>query len=462
MLGRPATTILYIGPHHIARADFSRGNQPKLLEIWQHARPEGNDLTLLAETALVLGPKVGRNVWVLCSDFWTQTTKMAARAVASMSETDLNQALGFEVEPLSGLNAFEAALAQTLLGADGDGKNFWIVQALLSEREGIEDLIRKAGGRLMGMGHPGGLPRPLALAGAGEGSWQRVELWPDVIVCLHGENGKTADLHLIKADARQQRWHSEEEAWREKHGIADKRELLQLTGEILTFGRDGQPVVQDDPQQTLGVLLTAWAGFLAKKPAGVPLIRPPVKPMTPVARLGIAAALMLTVMGLSFGHRTLAQAELKGIQNEQAVLRQPEALLPALGKQLTDKEKSKTDLKEKLAAKRRTTEALAVQRLRLAKLLAAVAKLQPDDLIIQKIEGDNGSPVLHGICLEPKHANQLTIRLERSLAPEWRVEPAKLQAMQLIAEGGPYTFQVNIHLVSNEPPPKAVPEPPPG
>ena len=456
MLGRPATTILYIGPHHIARADFSRGSQPALLGIWQQGRPEGTDLALLAETALVLGPKVGRNVWVLCSDFWTQTAKMAARAVANLSEADLSQALGFEVEPLSGLNAFESALAQTLLGVDGDGKNFWIVQALLTEREGIEDLIRKAGGRLVGMGHPGGLPRPFAVGGDG-GTWQRVELWPDVIVCLHGENGKTADVHLIKADARQQRWHSEEEAWREKHGIADRRELLQLTGEILTFGRDGQPVVQDDPQQTLGVLLTAWAGFLAKKPAGVPLIRPPVKPMTPVARLGIAAALMLLVLGLSFGHRTLAQAELKGIQNEQAVLRQPEALLPALDKQLTDKAKSKTTLTEQLAAKRRTTDALDVQRKRLAKLLAAVAKLQPDDLIIQKIEGDNGSPVLHGICLEPRHANQLTIRLERSLAPEWRVEPAKLKAMQLIAEGGPYTFQVNIHLVSNEPPPKAAP-----
>ncbi|MBL8797619.1 MAG: hypothetical protein JNM56_27210 [Planctomycetia bacterium] len=458
MLGRPATTILYIGPHQIARADFTSGGSPKLLGLWQTTRPEGNDLTALAETALILGPKVGRNVWVLCSDFWTQTVKMAARAVATMSEADLTQALGFEVEPLSGVNAFESVLAQTLVGTEADGKNFWITQALLVERDALEELIRKAGGKFAGMAHPGGLPRPFEVGG--DGTWQRVELWPDAILCLHGQTGKGTELHLIKADARQQRWHSEEEAWREKYGVADRRELLQLTGEILTFDRDGQPRVQDDPQQTLGVLLTGWAGFLGRKPTGVPLIRPTVKPLSSTARLGIAAALMLAVMGLAFGQHTLAQAQLKSIQAETAQLRQPETLLPALDKQVADRNKTKADLTEKLVARKRTTEALAIQRLRLAKLLAAVSKLQPDDLIIQRIEGETGSPVLHGICLEPKQANQLTIQLERALSPEWRVEPAVLKAMQLVPEGGPYTFQVNVHLVSNEPPPKVAAVPP--
>ena len=78
MARRAATTIVLVTRQDLVRADFASGPNPALLELVVQPRPDLPDLAALVETALVLGPKAARQVWVLSSDLWTQTLALPA------------------------------------------------------------------------------------------------------------------------------------------------------------------------------------------------------------------------------------------------------------------------------------------------------------------------------------------------------------------------------------------------
>src|SRR5262249_13915667 len=152
-------TLLLVTHQNLVRADFSGTSKPELLDSWDTARPDLDDLPSFVEAALALGGKPGRKVWVLTTDLWTQTLSMQARATAKLTGEDLSKALSFEVETLSGINAFESIIGQTSLPArKNDELSYWVVQARTADREQIEQIVRMAGSRLAGLCHPGGLP----------------------------------------------------------------------------------------------------------------------------------------------------------------------------------------------------------------------------------------------------------------------------------------------------------------
>lgn len=459
MFRRPATTLLLVTNQSIVRADFSGGAKPKLLESWEVPRPDLEDLPSFVEAALTLGGKLGKKVWVLATDFWTQTLAMQARAASKLTGQDLSRALGFEVETLSGIAAFESIIGQANVPPrKTDELAYWVVQARTDDRAQIEQSIRMAGSRLAGLCHPGGLPRSLTPEDDAKTSWQRVELWPDVIVCLHGEPGQPPKVHLINADSRQERWHAEEEDWRRQHGKADRREMFLTNGEFVRFGEDGEPRPVD-AKTSRDLWLTGWAEELARRSAVVPLIRPAIRPLSNTGWAGIAACIGVATLGLCVAHSmTVRSLQLNPLRKEIEKLRGPAAHLDSLEKDIGQREKEFGELRKQYDSLQLTNETLRAQQHRLVRLLAAMGNHRPDHLWIHKIEGEPGQPVLHGICLSENEANNLSTRLAKELAPDWEIRETKMKAQLPKAGGEPlYIFQVTLQV-----PRPVAPAPSPG
>ncbi len=181
-------TIVLITRERIVCADVKLGPAPQIKALWQRLKPDTDDPATLVETAIRLGKKKPGKVVVLSSDLWTQTLKMPVDATRGLSDQELSRALGFEAEPLSGITAFDSQVGFAAMPSDGQHREFWIVQTPTSQLQQIDDAVHQAGGQLLGLGHPAGIPHPLTDHPTG-GSWQRVELWPNAIVCVRSAPG---------------------------------------------------------------------------------------------------------------------------------------------------------------------------------------------------------------------------------------------------------------------------------
>ena len=168
MARRATTTIVLITRQALVRTDFRGGRQPVLANLWQQPRPELDDPSVLVEAALALGPKVGRQVFVLSTDFWSQTLPLPTSRTRGLTEEEVAGALNFEAETLSGQSALETVLGQRLLKSTSGENLYWVLQLKTYDRDRIADIVYQAGGRLEGLGHPSCLPRPLQ-TGAGGG-----------------------------------------------------------------------------------------------------------------------------------------------------------------------------------------------------------------------------------------------------------------------------------------------------
>src|SRR5258708_7376597 len=125
-MARATFTLLLIQADQLVRADFSGGAQPALKKIWRQARPAEMDLTLLVQSALKLGPRCGRSVWVLCEDLWTQLLAFPVATVAGLDDNQLARAFAFAAEPLSEVAGTDAALGYVATDISQDLRSFWI------------------------------------------------------------------------------------------------------------------------------------------------------------------------------------------------------------------------------------------------------------------------------------------------------------------------------------------------
>jgi Tfp pilus assembly protein PilN len=458
MFNRTALTLLVVTRQEIIRADFTGRGPLVPAGLWREPRPSLDDVPSLVEAALHLAPKPGRKVWVLCSDFWAQTLTMNARATAKLAGDELAQAIGFEVETLSGTSAFECVVGFAgLPAAKDDERSFWVIQVKSGDRDAIEGIIRRGGGKLAGIGHPAGLPEPLSPAlGADDPSWQRVELWPESIVCLHCGSDRQLRVHVINADPNHERWHAEEENWRAQLSTVARREMRLTTGEVVTFRSDGQPEVSEETEDGQATWLTAWAGVLSRREPSVPIVRPVPQPMAPKMRFAIAAGLALAVATCCWGHyRYVQTVQLAPLQAESQRLREPVRRNADLDQQIAKLEKELTEQRQQTEALQQCTETLLAQRQRLARLLTAVADTLPEDLFVQKIDGDIGQPCLHGVCLLESQANQFAARLARTLAGDWHIKETRLKARERYTDGSPFAFQLHLKMAGAEPAPTA-------
>lgn len=453
MSQRPAVTLILVTRDEIIRADLTRSPWT-MTGFWAEQRPDLPDLPSVVEVALLMGPRPGKQVWVLCTDLWTQRLELAARKSAGMSEAELAGALNFEAESLSGLAAFEAMLALTPL-EDRDGQQgYWIVQARTLDVEQIDAIVRRASARLMGVGHPGGLPRSLSREYDPSQSWQRIELWPDTVLALHGEPGRPASIQVFNTDPQMGRWKAEVETWQQMHGTPSQRELLVAAGVALPEDVYGQKLFRLDNEAARAVWLIDLTERLQLKQPGLPLIRPLPVPLTTGQRRGIAAGIAVAVLGLCLAHYYLWLTP--GIQLASAGRErflEPQKRLTEFQKQTKDLETRHDKLKQQTEELQRGADRLTAQRERLARLLTGLAEYKADDLLVQKIDNQGSEPRIHGVCLQPELADQLARALSDHLRPYgWEVQTPAKKALNLVPGGGPWQFEIAFKIPADTPP----------
>ena len=151
----------------------------------QDFTPAVDDFPSLVEAALRLSKRRPGRVWVLATEVWTQTLPLAAESVAGLGPAELARALGFEAEPFSGINGLEAASACVELPGKKGQRTFWLAVLPTGQLDQVDYVVRARGGRLAGVGHPGGLPRRMALTLPSPGG--------------RGERGRLVDARRVVA-----------------------------------------------------------------------------------------------------------------------------------------------------------------------------------------------------------------------------------------------------------------------
>ena len=153
-MARAHLTLLILHPIKLIRADFGRGSPPALLNLWQQNRPDVDDPELLVDVAAQPGGKLGRKVWLLSADLFSQTLRLDARSM-QLAGDELSAALAFEAEPLSGISGLEAAIGYQQLHSENGEREFSVVSARRADIVLLRDAVVNRSGRLVGVASTG-------------------------------------------------------------------------------------------------------------------------------------------------------------------------------------------------------------------------------------------------------------------------------------------------------------------
>lgn len=450
MASRSKQTILVITRDLVTRADFRAGGWVRDVGLWQQARPAVEDFPSLVEAALRLGPKRVGRVWVLSSEIWTQTISLPIETVAGLAGDELNRSLAFEAEPLSGIGAFDSHVAHVELPGEGDQRRFWLTQILASHLDQIEYIVEQAGGRLAGVGHPSGLPRPMTPAAARAGTWRRVELWPDAVIYLYAATGHPLVVHVLNTDPKGDRWRADVDRRLGAVPASAAQETLCGTAAVAIAEMDAEQVVNLCDQLQLEEWLRAWAEQLSESVSETPLVRPPKRPLSTGRRRAMAILLGLLALLFCVGHYLLIQKERQTAMAKTEKLLEPKTQLDALNKQFEEQAEKRQALQEQVDTRRndlrRCEAVLYAQRQRFARLLRVLAEHGGDGLLVRKIDGSGDEVAVNGVCLRPELANGLAVALDKAVGSlGWEVEPPDKEAQSLRVDGSPWTFEIRLH-----------------
>ncbi len=442
---RPPLTILLITADRLVRADV-RGSDCRVAE---QVRPAVDDLPSLVELALRLGGGRARRVLLLTTEAWTQTLPMPAGAAAGMTDDEVAQALAFEAEPFSGISAFDSLAACLPLPRGVDEPQFWFTQVPASTREQLEYVVGEAGGKLVGIAHPAGLPR--SLRSAPEDRWQRIELWPDAVVCLHRDAGGPMHVHVVNTSPHTDTWQQDARLWFGQFEAPEVCEILLASGRAAPPDEaldEAEPIDLAD-EASLAEWLRGWAEQVQRRRHEAPLLRPAPRPMPNSTRLAIAGLVGAAMLALCLMHYGWTGAAARAAQERVAELKQPadelrkaQSEADALEKQLTAL-MTQTDRMQ--ASVDACLRAMEWNRRRMAGLMAALAESEPGAVVVQAIEARREGIRVRGISRGPEQPNRLAAHLARKLRPlGLQVHPPTKEAGFLLPDGSPYLFELLI------------------
>ncbi len=433
------------------RADFGKGEPPPLIGTWEKPRPAMEQLPGLVELALRLGPAPAHKVWILSSDLWVQTLAMARNAVEGVETEELRKALGFEVEPLSGMGAFDSEIAFRQLPARGNDSSFWVMQAESIQRDPLEDIIAREHGKFAGLVSAAGLPKPLFEQEEG-GSWQRIELWPTHVVCLNHVAGEELDVHIINEAPRQNRWREQVEAWLNQVGDASEQEWLTATdlSDVVEESDTPEPMSLDD-QETLEIWLTVWASALSQPDPAVPHVAPKRRPASMKQKAMLCVALWLVVAALC-GVRwmTLSSSVDEARKYAEEVKRNADSLSPlrATENRLKKEKKTLNDDSTKLEDRERNMQTmLRSYRDRYGILLGLLGQYAPDPsvLTVDEIVSFPNSLEIKGRSIDSQLISSLASGLAEHLPKYgWVADLPTKEAQNKLPNGGPWAFRIKI------------------
>lgn len=422
MKSATANTILLITAGRCCRADV--GARGEITGLWSQSRRSGLSLVESVRAAVALGAGTGRQVLVLTTEAWTQTLNLHRGQVSGLVREELEQALAFEAEPFSGLSPLDSVIGACDSGARDGSASFWVVQLARSERDDIQRLIKETGGRLVGIGHPGGMPLPLTSIPSG-GAWRRIECWDGAWVLVTCEDGLAVQTKVIPS--------APEARDLPTHGRIERLHAR----ESAVFADDALPLSDDST-------LRLWFGkvpLALAQSAALPLIVADAPVRSRNVPLVVGAVLTAVVVALS-----LAQWLWFGGVNHLLEEKRSEhaAIQPLIDTANKEIPKLNTALAE-AQKKQQSLARVEMQRGAVLLLMQQLAKHCSQDVVVRSIKPERGMMTLGGVSLEAASVDELGIVLTNSLKPAGLVaRPVEKKARQALANDGPWDFSIAV------------------
>ena len=461
MAKRPAHTLVFLGAQRTDRVDLGPAPGFEVLAQHHQASHGTEDPALRLEAALGAIPKPGKLVWVLWEGARALILDLPSGVVEGLEQQQLAGALSFEAEPLTSVPAADSAIAgipQTNAAEVlPEFRRYWISQVAASLRDKMEQTVQRAGAKLAGLAHPGGLPRAHWSASEPDAhrEWRRIEIWENVSFSLRGVAGGPVETRVLRSQPGWDAWIAELPSEDPLHWMGPDPGAL--------VGSEGAPREYEFmplPQEAAPLdWLRAWAEELRRRPQRVPVIEPlsrvsPYQELSVTGGIAAAAAILLCVgHGLwlstqAAGFRTKAEnlesirtadtTKDNSVKEEARLNAETEKLRPRLT-ELAQRDAAlslEQDRLDKLVSERATRqtrwrELQAVHHLALAELVAALADFERSDNpavdVVRDVRQDvNGALRVTGLCREAACADSFATRLEaRLLNAGWRVGAAQ-------------------------------------
>ncbi len=450
-------TLLFVTSGQVAAARVRGG---RVVQMTSAPRAFDDDLPASIESAgrLVSG-RLGK-VWLITTEIWQQPLSVPAEVGLRVQAAQLPRFLSFEAEPLSGMGPQEVVPAAVALEADGANRNYWYMHLPAGQFDAVELRVAALGGKLLGALHPAMLPRAVSPNLPRGASWQRIEVWTDLVACLHGEPGRAPRVHLIPTSDGAQDWGTAAETWLAQQGGATHREHL-VAESYLTGGFPADAAVPDvfvplDDEHARSDWLVAWSralGAYREKTAQFPVIRPRKRPLDAKTRRLLTVGLTAVAVLLCVGHRHLTEhlnsSELQTLREELVTLQAPAKEMARLTKEVREIETSRNQLSEQvdgLAARLEASRTVIDHfRGRMATLVDSLARHAGGEVVIHRIDHDGQGLLIVGRALEQRQASQLGERLASELAPlGLHVAVPKITATYSLPNGAPFNFEVRV------------------
>lgn len=438
MSKRSECTIFLITESEVVRADFAGRRNLRLLDFQKHSR----DVSLTASESLqlVLGGKhkAGRNCLVFETSVWSQVVSVPQRSIEDIQPEELQNALKFEVETLSGVDAENSALGIFRLQDENLAQaSFWINVANSDLFESVSQTLKSNGAKWVSLAHPAGF------ASDGSRTGKKIELWENVAILMNGK-APQAISGLTPH-------------WLEQLGLADEKEKLdrvsvlvqnsELVGEETKISTSRSL----ENEETLKTWLQAAATRgLSESVNSFPLVKTFDHVVTTSALSTTFYRLVAVgLIGLfCFAHWSWLDKNQNKVDEEIVKLERP-----ALDKRGFDQELAQTlELRSNLeqdsnagkAKMKKIEYLLEFQKGRLGKLLEQLKNLRTDDLVINEIQFHEKGIVVSGLTLKSKSAHELAAKLTdvAKSTMGWDVNPASQVGKNQLKDGGPYEFSI--------------------
>lgn len=441
------TTLLFIGRDRLVRCDLdSRGRK---LGIWVHDRALSAELPELIETTARLNrARVGRT-WILAEDLWTQKLTVNHDMLAGLSAAEVARALAFEAESLSGQSAVDSDLGFVRLEGTRELQEFWVVQVPHWIRDRAETAISRAGGKLAGLLHPGGLPAYFSPRHPEPpGGWGRVESWTGVTVLVGSSSDGRLKVNIAPGDSRATAWQRTIDGWLGSLGATRALQHLSARGVPLPLSAETVDLSPNDPQM-LDHWLAAWGTVLQRPQVTLPHVVPPKRPISLATRVAIAALLFGLVGAIAGADFVVSHLSILLLKDEIAKSQKIERDQTAVQKEVSDLEKRLVEEKKRVARLQGevplTEAAVAVYRRRWSQLLGILAESCPGEVVVSELKSSDQGLTVKGKSLGLKPLNEFTVVMGRKLAPlGWSIAPNYELSVRHLGKGELYSYSLEL------------------
>ena len=420
MKRRPELTVLFAGAERVVRVDLAAGAESAPVHSFAGPARMGASLAELLRTAFADGVRPAARTLVLAETAWTQTLELEEASVAGLTAAELARAVAFELEPASGITAFDAGIAVVRLDSKSAARvNVWAVEIAAGELAEVELLLTEYDSTLVGLAHPAGL--------GGTASALRVEVWDQATFC-GSSNG--ADALVLGASAGQRSWEQGIATWLEQQA----GQAIEWSGAAIPIALASHAQLEQH-ESALARDPIAWLTALGRRfqsgELGVPRLPPKMRARRPVSTLLVGA--LLTLGACAFVYMLDRGGEQRAHELEQraADLDSQLALARAATQQRAGLTKQAGELRESvrvLAGKVGTLEAeLGAQEQRHAALFRALSSEKPAGVLLLGVrEAPQGGLSIEGAGIDAAVVHAYAAALEPRLsAAHWSVEPLK-------------------------------------